>query len=571
MLAASLGALGLLAVDKQARQHLIASRQGLSLLADVAALPSAAFRRQQCEEQVVRQPEHSTRGQADVSGSASDAQLSPAAAAATAAAAAPVMAQSQQIISNATAGGASEAAAAQPPDTEHPANADTKNVSQDADGAAGAAASASVAEDPVAIPAVLLDMQPNQLAAEVLAAVLLRDAEARVTFMQGGNCRLLLSLLKAPDVGVQLCGVAAAACMASTPGRYGKCSQLAQQEPQLLRQLHSSILTLLETQLLQRVQPEQHTTAAAGSYAGGMDDIESSSRGNIVRSSCSVSGSCQLATGHAEQAVKAADSELQEMLLEYSCLALWVATAAVAPLLTKDEVLQQLASAGQLAHACMQLHDPTDTIRPTVVCCMSGVLCVLAATNALPEAAAESAIDGVAQGGESVAAALVQALQPAMLAVLQLEASAREVLQAKYLIAMTLMLLANCEHPMPANSNSSSDGSQGFEQPITSSRFGSAGGSSCAQSCSGSGLQQVNPHPPFRGVFEMLSIYMACCSRCLPSACTASRGGKQRNGQAAAVQTQVQDMGVPLKQDRQMTLVARSSREALSKRLLQHC
>jgi hypothetical protein len=66
MLVASLGALGLLAVDKQARQHLIASRQGLSLLADVAALPSAAFRRQQSEEQPEQQQELGTQ-QEDVS------------------------------------------------------------------------------------------------------------------------------------------------------------------------------------------------------------------------------------------------------------------------------------------------------------------------------------------------------------------------------------------------------------------------------------------------------------------------------------------------------------------------
>jgi hypothetical protein len=310
---------------------------------------------------------------------------------------------------------AAAAAAPQQPAAEHLEvleDADDDCGTADAAGSAAAASEHIIAEDPVAVPAALLDMQPNQLAAEVLAAVLLRDAEARALFMQGGNCRLLLLLLRAPDVRVQLCSVAVVARMASTPGMHEKCSQLAQQEPQLLRQVHSSITDLLEAQLLQHMQPEQRF----------VDD--DSSRGRVNSSSCSETGRHQ---PHAQDTGQAADNEVQEMLLEYTCLALWVVTAAVAPLFTKDEVLQQLASAGQLAHACFQLHGPAGT-QPTVVCCLSGVLCVLAATTAVPEAAAELPVaDGTGPGGGSEAVALVQALQPAMLAVLQLQVATPEV------------------------------------------------------------------------------------------------------------------------------------------------
>jgi hypothetical protein len=420
MLVASLGALGLLAVDKQARQQLIASRQGLSLLADVAALPSAAFRRPQSEEWLEKQHAPGMQPQEDVSlMPTSKVQQVPAAVVAVAAVP-PAVAQQQSSNSNAASGlgTAAGAAEAQQPSTEHlevREGADEDSGTAGAAGAAAAVIETVVVEDPVAVPAALLDMQPNQLAAEVLTAVLLRDAEARALFMQGGNCRLLLSLLSAPDVRVQLCGVAAVARMANTPGMHEKCSQLAPQEPQLLRQIHSSITALLETQLLQHMQPEQRIVD---------DDC---GRGSVNHSSGSEIGSRQL---QVQDTGQAGDNELQEMLLEYTCLALWVVTAAVAPLFTKDEVLQQLASAGQLAHACLQLHGAAGT-QPTVVCCLSGVLCVLAATVAVPEAAAGLPVcDRIEPGGSSEAAALVQALQPAMLAVLQLEASAPEVSKA---------------------------------------------------------------------------------------------------------------------------------------------
>jgi hypothetical protein len=409
MLVASLGALGLLAVDKQARQQLIASRHGLSLLADIAALSSAAFRRQQSEVQPEQQQEPGMPAQED----ASKEQQRPAAA--VVAAALPAAAQ-QQASNNAASGVATAAALQQQPaagNQEALDNTDVDSGTADTAGSAAAVSETVVAEDPVAVPAAVLDMQPNQLAAEVLAAVLLRDAEARALFMQGGNCRLLLSLLRAPDIRVQLCGVAAVARMASTPGLHERCSQLAQQEPQLLRQAHSSITALLEAQLLQHMQPEQRIV-----------DDDSSGRGGVINSSCIETGSQQ---PQAQDTGQAGDNELQEMLLEYTCLALWVVTAAVAPFFTKDEVLQQLASAGQLAHACLQLHGPAGT-QPTVVCCLSGVLCVLAATTAVPEAAAELPVgDGIEPGGSSEAAAVVQALQPAMLAVLQLEGSIPEV------------------------------------------------------------------------------------------------------------------------------------------------
>jgi hypothetical protein len=413
----------LLAVDKQAREHLIASRQGLSLLADVAAMPAAAFRHQECDEPTTQQQEQIVQGQQSGTVLASSMQQGPVAAGAAASATVvPVAVQPQPGISQAAAGAAASAAA-QEPASEQTANASTaaEDTSRlDEGSAVPAAADSVVAEEPVPVPAALLEMQPNQLAAEVLAAVLLRDATARALFMQSGNCRLLLPLLRAPDVRAQLCGVAAVARMSSTLDTHEKCSQLAQQEPQLLRQIHSSIVNLLRSTLLQQHHPN-HCTAATQS--GG---ASSSGDGAGVSSSCTIDDSCQPLADELHQAV---DSELQDMLLEYSCLALWVATAAVAPLFTKDEVLQQIADAGQLAHACLQLHGPGST-PPSVVCCLAGVLCVLAATKAVPEAAAELPVEnGSAAEGSSEAAALVQALQPFLLAVLQLDGVKDEVRQ----------------------------------------------------------------------------------------------------------------------------------------------
>jgi hypothetical protein len=80
---------------------------------------------------------------------------------------------------------------------------------------------------------------------------------------------------------------------------------------------------------------------------------------------------------------------------------------------------------------------------------------------------------------------------------------AAQVLQAKFLVAVTLMLLANCEHPNLADSSPSNDSCQAIEQPLTGNRTGAASGSSCMQEvCGDSVQQQVNPHPPFRGVFR---------------------------------------------------------------------
>jgi hypothetical protein len=431
MLTTSLGALGLLAVDKQARKHLIASRQGLSLLADVAALPASAFRHQVQEEQGEQQQELDMQGQGDGTVSASSVQK--AGSATGAAAAAATSSQFQPGTGQASAGAATpgpvaaEATSAAQPVDEHAAvaNADAgeREAAEPGEGSAAAAAAGEiyVTEEPPAIPVALLEMQPNQLAAEVLAAVLLRDASARALFLQSGNCRLLLQLLRAPDVRVQLCGAAAVARMASMPGNQQSCSQLAQQEPQLLRQMHSSVVQLLQQHLLQHSHQLGHSQTQA---AGGCGNC--GSQGADVISSCNSEENCQLSL---EQLQQAEDSELQEMLLEYTCMALWVATAAVAPLFTKDEVLQQLADAGQLAYACLQLQGPIG-LRPSVVCCLAGVLCVLAATKAVPEAAAELALgDANGPGGSSAAAAagLVQTLQPFMLAVLQLEGTTDEV------------------------------------------------------------------------------------------------------------------------------------------------
>ncbi|WIA30581.1 hypothetical protein OEZ86_000664 [Tetradesmus obliquus] len=155
----------------------------------------------------------------------------------------------------------------------------------------------------------------------------------------------------------------------------------------------------------------------------------------------------------------------------------------------------QLPAACAVWHACMLAKPRERLVQLGVVQALLHI--------AVPEAAAELPVgDGSGAEDNSAAAALVQALQPFMLAVLHLEAVKDEVLQAKFLTAVTIMLLANCDYPIAAD-NSSIGAIPAFQQDAANDRTGSAGGSSSSR---GGGQycieQKVNPHPPFRGVFR---------------------------------------------------------------------
>lgn len=374
LLTASLGALAVLAVDSQARKFIITNKLGLRLLADVAGT-SDQFRTPPAEnnQQQVPLELEAQHLAADSAERAAVAAAAPTAHSMPAATVPALNCTAEAVLLE-------EAAVTR--------EITLIDVSGPADKDAGDSSLCSIqctAEAAVVIPAELLSYQPNQLAAEVLAAVLLRDSAARAACLESGSYRLLLSLTGSPDAAVQLCGAAAVASMAATVHPSGGSTGLMLREPQLLWDMYASLQHVLQQAVHRQQQRQQQAGAAA--VAAGSDEQHS--------------------------------RELDDMLIDYGSLALWVVASALSPLFSSVEVLQQLAAAGQLAWDCIQWRGATSTSHAVAVC-MSGVLCIIVSTQAAAQAAADA--------DASVAPAdIVHALQPAVSAVLLLEASGPEV------------------------------------------------------------------------------------------------------------------------------------------------
>ncbi|KAF8068425.1 UTR3 [Scenedesmus sp. PABB004] len=430
MLVASLGALGVLAVDADARRRVLGSRTGVRLLADVAAAPPSSLR--SAEEAPAQGPaDGSLKEEVAVAVPASE-PVHPTASEATPPTREPTLelldAGEEAADSPLAAGGSECFGLTLGPDEE---------------------------EGPV-LPPLLVELQPAQLAAEVLAAVLLRDADGRAAFLAAGRCRLLLPLLAAADPRTQLCGAAVLTRMAGarrgsgSDGGWasterGSGELMAQQEPQLLRELHASLMRLLGAALLGGERP-----AGAGEQPA-----------------------LPAAAAQAEQAAAAAGAEaagasaLRGMLLDYGSLALWTITSALAPHLSEREVLAHLSELGRLASACLEGADGT---RAMLAECAAGALCSVAATGAAAAAVAVLGPDGASE--------LVDSLRPLLGALLRMDVPGERGARSQCLAAATVMLLASYERPRGETLSEL--------EPETESQLAAA----------------VNPHPPFRGVLR---------------------------------------------------------------------
>lgn len=381
LLSSSLGALAVLAVDAHARHHVLCNKARLKLLADVAGTTPQLF--QQLAEQEQEQQLTQSNGTEQAAETAQAAAAAPAQTATQTAVASRVPTIAVPLLQHKTAG------------EEQPAEQATSNItlsnvsdraSTGADGASSGFNTSNETEAPITVPIALLRLKPNQLAAEVLATVLLRDPAARTAFFEGGSCRLLLSLISAEDPYVQLCGAAVVASMANGARHIDCWDSLSHTEPQLLWDLHADLQRLIQ----QAMQRQEH---------------HFQQRSDLQAQSADIDGiSCQ---------------ELDEMLMDYGCLALWAVTAALAPVVSKQQVFNHLAAAAQLAQDCLQLRGAVHTSH-TVVVCMTAVICTIAATPAAADAAADKAL-------MSDPDTVVLALHPVIKDVLLLEAFGPEV------------------------------------------------------------------------------------------------------------------------------------------------
>lgn len=231
-----------------------------------------------------------------------------------------------------------------------------------------------------------------QLAADILAATLLRDPGARSAFLRGGHFGSILKLLCTEDPRIQLSAVAVLAKMADTctPSAHQSASKItmASQDPQLLLQVHSKIQDLL----LQVVQQSVTSTSSTDAVIHRKADIPAcpkAQQGLALQQSDfgGTAGTC--------------------MMFEYGSLAWWAASVASAQYLQPAEVYEQLAIAGQLSSMFIQLPQPSSV----VICCCAGVLNTLAAKCSVAEAAALAAADCTFDEPK-----MAQQLQPTMAA-----------------------------------------------------------------------------------------------------------------------------------------------------------
>jgi len=223
-----------------------------------------------------------------------------------------------------------------------------------------------------------------QLAADILAATLLRDKGARSAFLIGGHFSSLLKLLCTENQRVQLSAVAVFAKMAetSTPSAHLSPSTMtmSSQDPQLLLQVRSKLQDLL----LQVLRQSANGTASRDATAHHAAGVSAGSRAQqtpvLQPSDCeSDASSC--------------------MMLEYGALALWAVTAVSAHFLKPVEVFEQLASAGQLTSMLMQLPQPSSA----ALCSCAGMLNALVAKCSVTDCASD-------------APSLAQQLQPTLAA-----------------------------------------------------------------------------------------------------------------------------------------------------------